>query len=105
MTSYKQGADDIVKRLKQKDTECPNQKFALVGYSQGAMATHTAMSQLPAKIQDKILAVVMYGDMGMATGFPDKLKERALENCAGGDFVSSCSNKISFVCFVLTTLF
>jgi hypothetical protein len=79
-----QGSTDIVKRLTQQDQDCPNQKFALVGYSQGAMIMHLASSKIPPAIQNKVLAIVMFGDpyLRLSPAFPGNLKTKPLlENC------------------------
>ncbi|PWN17972.1 alpha/beta-hydrolase [Microstroma glucosiphilum] len=38
------GADDIVRRIEQGLTDCPSQKYVLLGYSQGATATTLALT-------------------------------------------------------------
>jgi hypothetical protein len=50
---------------------------------------HAAASKIDPSIQQKIIAVVMYGDPGRSRmKFPDVLQRRLFENCAKGDFVS-----------------
>jgi type IV secretory pathway VirJ component len=85
-----QGANDVVRRLKEQDTACPQEKFALVGYSQGAGVMHSAAARIPTAIQQKIVAMVMFGDPGLKRNskFPPLLQSRTLENCAVGDYVS-----------------
>lgn len=85
-----QGALDVIRRLQEQDTACPKEKFVLVGYSQGAGVMHSAASRIPASIQQKIVAMVMFGDPGLKrnTKFPPLLQSRTLENCAIGDYVS-----------------
>lgn len=56
------GQTDVVNRLKKMDKECPDMKFALVGYSQGAMVMHQADPNIPADIRKKIVAAAMFGD-------------------------------------------
>jgi cutinase len=84
------GARDVVSRLQNRDRSCPKSKFALVGYSQGAAVMHSAAKNSPSAIQNKILAVVMYGDPGLKSGqvFPPKLQSKLLENCEVRDSVS-----------------
>jgi cutinase len=84
------GPDDVIRRLKEQDTACPNEKFVLVGYSQGAGVMHSAAARIPAAIQQKIVAMVMFGDpfLKRNTKFPPLLQSRTLENCAVGDYVS-----------------
>jgi len=81
------GVSDTVKRLNQQSKDCPTAKFAIVGYSQGAAVMHQAAAKLDASIQQKIVAVVMYGDPGRRMSkFPAKLQARVFQNCAKGDF-------------------
>ena len=46
-----------------------------------------ALKQIPAKYQDKVVAVVLYG-AGDGSGVAKPYYEKALANCAPGDFVS-----------------
>jgi len=57
-----QGRTDTVKRLKQLDKECPNMKFAIVGYSQGAAVMHSADKYITGEVRKKVVAAVMFGD-------------------------------------------
>jgi Cutinase len=82
------GREDVVKRLEAQSSTCPQQKFALVGYSQGAMVMRLAAPKIPAVLHSKILALVMFGDPGLRGGksaFPGKLDSKLYENCAQGD--------------------
>jgi cutinase len=81
--------EDTLKRLNQQATQCPKEKFAIVGYSQGAAVMHSAAAKISPAIQQRIVAVVMYGDPGRTRQkFPATLQSRLFENCAKGDFVS-----------------
>jgi len=104
------GVDDTISRLNNQHKECPNQKFALVGYSQGAGVMHSVFAasaapypggpkERPKLNQDvipSILALVMFGDPGYKGGtsasflggtnkFPQALFDRLRENCASHD--------------------
>lgn len=84
ITGPQTGSTDVVNRLTKLSSECPNTKFALIGYSQGAMVMHTAASKIPPAIQDKVLALVMFGDpfLRISPTFPGNLKTKPLlENC------------------------
>jgi len=86
------GVEDVVNRLTKQSTACPNQKFALVGYSQGAMVMHSAAPKIPESVLPKILALVMFGDPALRRGaatFPGGLGSRLLEQCAPADPVCS----------------
>jgi cutinase len=91
--SVSTGSNDTVQRLSTQDIACPDQKFALVGYSQGAGVMRRAAPAISPSIQQsKILAVVMFGDPGLknpARGqFSPMIQTRLFENCAVGDPVS-----------------
>jgi cutinase len=90
-----QGAIDVISRLKEQDAACPNEKFALVGYSQGAGVMHSAARRIPESIQQKIVAMVMFGDPALKRNFkfPPLLQSRTLENCAVGDYVSNATRE------------
>jgi len=94
------GVTDIINRLNGQAKACPKQKFALVGYSQGAGIMHGALNpnakpKLDTSVFDRILALVMFGDPAYkgetgpfptgSTTFPTVLYERLRENCAPGD--------------------
>jgi len=89
-TSKSSGVSDTLKRLNQQAKECPGEKFALVGYSQGASVMHSAAPQIDGAVAQKIIAFVMYGDPGRRAGLlSGPLKSKVFENCAQGDF---CGN-------------
>ena len=96
------GSLDIINRLVKQTSACPSQKFALVGYSQGAVVVRLAAAEIPVEIIPKILAVVVYGDptivgdpMAMgpvpARKMSDELYKRLQENCSKGDFTCDTS--------------
>jgi predicted esterase len=82
----------VVNRLTEQVNACPSQKFALVGYSQGARVMRAASVMLDRAVYPKILALVMFGDRGMRemniTQFPPELQAKLFENCAPKDPVS-----------------
>jgi cutinase len=81
------GVNDVLKRLSEQDKACPNEKFVLVGYSQGAAVMRGAAPKIPTELQSKIIAMVMFGDPGLKRGskFPDSFQAKLMENCAPGD--------------------
>jgi cutinase len=86
------GTKDVVDRLTGQHTACPAQKFALVGYSQGARVMRAASVKISRSLYPDIVAMVMFGDRGMRdmniTQFPSELQGKLLENCAPRDPVS-----------------
>jgi cutinase len=89
--SKSNGVTDVLRRLNGQSKNCPEQRFAIVGYSQGASVMHAAAPKMEEAIQKKILAAVMFGDPGLGpqnTKFPPILQERLYENCAPADPVS-----------------
>jgi alpha-beta hydrolase superfamily lysophospholipase len=85
--STQKGVADVQKRLDQQIKECPDQRFALVGYSQGGVVMLYAARRLTPAMQEKTLAVVLYG-AGNGSSIADPFKPKLLVNCAPGDIVS-----------------
>ncbi|KAL2211636.1 alpha/beta-hydrolase [Sarocladium strictum] len=56
------GANDIVARITSQSEMCPEQTFALVGYSQGASIVHKAAAYLPENLQWKVKSISTFGD-------------------------------------------
>ncbi|KAF2399443.1 cutinase-domain-containing protein [Trichodelitschia bisporula] len=97
------GAADVVKHLATQLAKCPQQKYVLVGYSQGGDLMHTAAVKLDPAVKPKIVALVMFGDPGnkgpnalsplncdKVPVFPADLAAKLKENCEKGDPV--CTN-------------
>jgi cutinase len=57
-----QGATDALARLTAQAAACPDQRYVLVGYSEGAMVMVTLMGRIPANLQSRVAAAVLYGD-------------------------------------------
>jgi cutinase len=57
-----QGATKVVNHLKDRAARCPNEKYVLSGYSKGAMVQVLAMPRIPANIEPRVKAVVLFGD-------------------------------------------
>jgi len=103
------GIDDVINRLNKQNKECPDQTFALVGYSQGAGIMHGALGPpqpagpnahptLDLSVLPKIKSLVMFGDPGFkgvsagllsgnAGQFPPELFAKLMQNCALKDGV------------------
>jgi len=79
------GVADVQKRLEQQAKDCPDEKFALAGYSQGGRVVTLATAKLSPDLAQKVVAVVLYG-AGNGTAIQGPLKDRTLANCAPGDF-------------------
>jgi hypothetical protein len=82
------GPRDIINRLTNQSKECPDEKFALVGYSQGGLVVYGAAPLIKAKpeLASKVLAVVFYGaGNGSSLVLPSST---LLANCAPHDMVS-----------------
>jgi cutinase len=92
-TSVSTGSSDVVQRLTEQDKACPDEKFVLVGYSQGASVMRNAAPKIPKSIYPKIIAMAMFGDPGLKRGqkFPEELQSKLFENCAPGDPVKDKS--------------
>jgi cutinase len=84
------GREDSINRLRKQTAACPNQKFALVGYSAGATVVRAAIEVMPADLAPNILAILLYGSPTMACPedygkIPDMLLGRLQESCSKGD--------------------
>jgi cutinase len=87
------GVKDTNSRLEHQIKTCPDQTFAIVGYSQGAAVMHSAAAKFEPAVLSKVVAAVMFGDPGFkratsATGFPSSIQTKLMENCNPGDPVS-----------------
>ncbi|EAQ87090.1 predicted protein [Chaetomium globosum CBS 148.51] len=85
-----QGSLDVVNRLRSQAAACPNQTFALVGYSQGAGVMHAAAKDIPIRLYSRIKSLVMFGDGYHRLGdtvsrFPLGLNSKVMQVCASGD--------------------
>jgi cutinase len=58
------GAEVVVKYFQEKVKQCPQQKYVIVGYSQGCVVQRRAMVKLDEPILSKIVAAVTFGDPG-----------------------------------------
>ncbi|TKX24094.1 cutinase-like protein 5 [Elsinoe australis] len=103
LLSPRRGSSDVVARLRRQSAACPDQKFALVGYSQGAVVMRAAVTSLSTSIQNKIVALVMFGDpanrQGRGDDWPAVLRPRDLQICAedgGGDPVCNANGTCIF---------
>jgi cutinase len=63
-SSPDQGVSDTLKRLQSQAVKCPNQKFVLGGYSQGAVVMHRAAVKMSPEILARIVATATFGDGG-----------------------------------------
>ncbi|MEU0111777.1 cutinase family protein [Streptomyces sp. NPDC006129] len=100
-TSAAQGNLDLVNHVKSQAAACPNQKFVLVGYSQGANVVDNSIgissagavvgspivATLPAAVEPKVAAVLLFGNPIRALGksVTGTYQSRTLDICAKGD--------------------
>jgi cutinase len=101
------GATDMTNHVTALAARCPNTRFVLGGYSQGASVTdialgiHTALgigAVIPADLAPRVAAVVVYGNPLALTGkhiptASPTFGPRSKEFCAAGDPV--CANGVS----------
>jgi hypothetical protein len=84
---------DTTGRLTHQVQACPDQTFAIVGYSQGAAVMHAAAAKFEPAVVSKIVAAVMFGDPSFRSAkggnmFPGAIQGKLMENCNPGDPVS-----------------
>ncbi|KAI5803921.1 cutinase [Geopyxis carbonaria] len=86
-----QGASDALKHMQETAASCPDTKFALGGYSQGAMVVHDV--NVSAELKAKVVAVAVFGDPYRtltSAGWPTSSTDNVYSTCAEGDPV--CEN-------------
>ncbi|KAF9053103.1 cutinase [Panaeolus papilionaceus] len=66
---------------------CSNTKIVMSGYSQGAQVTHKAANRLSSAVQERVVAVVTFGDPNERTALPGVLQSRRRTFCAFGDLI------------------
>ncbi|KAF1987590.1 carbohydrate esterase family 5 protein [Aulographum hederae CBS 113979] len=94
------GVDNLNKYLNEQVRVCPNKKYGIAGYSQGAVIMHRAAVDFTPAIFDSIVAAVTFGDGGQQTNktnpvykspvgdiprYPDQMDGKIRFNCVPGD--------------------
>ncbi|KUO21113.1 cutinase family protein [Streptomyces dysideae] len=106
LTSAAQGNADLVNHVRSQASACPNQRFILVGYSQGANVVDNSIgvssagavvgspivAMLPAAVEPKVAAVLLFGNPIRALGksVTGTYQSRTIDFCAKGDPI--CEN-------------
>ncbi|MFF3333992.1 cutinase family protein [Streptomyces sp. NPDC002888] len=106
LTSAAQGNSDLVNHVKSQAAACPNQRFVLVGYSQGANVVDNSIgissagavvgspivATIPAALEPRVAAVLLFGNPIRALGksVTGTYQSRTFDTCAKGDPV--CEN-------------
>ncbi|MDX3643272.1 cutinase family protein [Streptomyces sp. MB09-02B] len=106
LTSAAQGNADLVNHVRSQAAACPNQRFILVGYSQGANVVDNSIgissagavvgspivATIPAALEPKVSSVLLFGNPIRALGksVTGTYQSRTIDFCAAGDPV--CEN-------------
>ncbi|MGY1502605.1 cutinase family protein [Streptomyces sp. QTS52] len=106
LTSAAQGNSDLVNHVRSQASACPNQRFILVGYSQGANVVDNSIgissagavvgspivATIPASLEGKVAAVLLFGNPIRALGksVTGTYQSRTIDFCAKGDPI--CEN-------------
>ncbi|ULR49026.1 cutinase family protein [Streptomyces deccanensis] len=106
LTSAAQGNTDLVNHVRSQAASCPNQRFILVGYSQGANVVDNSIgissagavvgspivATIPAALEPRVSAVLLFGNPIRAIGksVTGTYQSRTIDFCATGDPV--CEN-------------
>ncbi|MEU5636313.1 cutinase family protein [Streptomyces rishiriensis] len=101
LTSAAQGNADVVNHVKSQAAACPNQRFVLVGYSQGANVVDNSVgvssagavvgspivATIPAALEPRVAAVLLFGNPIRALGrsVTGVYQSRTVDFCAHGD--------------------
>ncbi|WP_069166917.1 cutinase family protein [Nocardia altamirensis] len=97
-SSIGRGTSDMTAHVMWQSAVCPDQRFILVGYSQGAVVTHGVLgtgpaaglggiSTLPFEYESRVAAVLLFGDPLLVNGttVPGLYAWRTGNYCTGGD--------------------
>jgi len=100
-TSAAQGNADLVNHVRSQAASCPNQRFILVGYSQGANVVDNSIgissagavvgspivATIPAALEPRVSSVLLFGNPIRAIGksVTGTYQSRTLDICAEGD--------------------
>jgi cutinase len=106
LTSAAQGNSDAVNHVNAQAAACPDQRFILVGYSQGANVIDNSIgissdgavvgspivATLPAAVEPKVAAILLFGNPIRALGksVTGTYQSRTIDFCADGDPI--CQN-------------
>jgi len=106
LTSAAQGNADLVNHVNSQAAACPNQRFVLVGYSQGANVVDNSIgissdgavvgspivATIPAALEPRVAAVLLFGNPIRALGksVTGTYQSRTIDFCAKGDPI--CEN-------------
>ncbi|WP_063051051.1 cutinase family protein [Nocardia arthritidis] len=97
-SSIGRGTQDMTAHVLWQAARCPDQRFVLVGFSQGAVVTHGVLGTgivtalggirtLPADLESRVAAVLLLGDPIRLVGWsvPEQYAWRTGNYCASGD--------------------
>jgi alpha-beta hydrolase superfamily lysophospholipase len=84
MGTQGQGTTDIISHITKLLTQCPQQKYALGGHSQGGFAVVDAVPKMSAAMLQRVVAITMFG----SPACPAAVKDRCISYCNAGDSVS-----------------
>ncbi|MGK8524235.1 cutinase family protein [Nocardia asteroides] len=97
-SSISRGTQDMTAHILWQAARCPNQRFVLVGFSQGAVVTHGVLGtgvvtgfggihSLPVGLESRVAAVLLFGDpiRLIGWGVPGHYAWRTENYCASGD--------------------
>lgn len=109
LDNVRSGAELLVERFDALARTCPDSRFALLGFSQGAQVVHTATGSLPRALIDRVAVVAMIADptrdpadaiahwtygprdaphagrLGAGAAIPADLRDRTITLCAPDD--------------------
>lgn len=97
-SSVADGTRAMTAHVTARAAACPNQRFVLVGYSQGAVVTHGVLGSpaamvlpgvwtLPGELSSRVVAVLLFGDPLRLVGatVAPWFADRTANYCAAGD--------------------
>lgn len=60
--SVREGQRDVEEHIRDRHKTCPNTRFILAGYSQGAQAAGDALQRMPSELRSLVIAAAFFGD-------------------------------------------
>jgi cutinase len=112
-TSPQKGANDLLGHLVAQAARCPDQRYVLMGYSQGTIVLQLSFDHVPEALFDRVPAVVLFGspyfkaDSPAATGTargangsypqrqPARWAAKTLDVCNEGDIVCGAGASVA----------
>ncbi|RKF62819.1 Cutinase [Erysiphe neolycopersici] len=88
------GSKELIEMTNLAASKCPDSKFVLSGFSQGAQVVHRSVKRLSSEVSSKIRAVVLFGDPSIKENVGDLPESSVLSICNDEDAI--CHSGLGF---------